>query len=91
MNLYSSNSGRRKNKVLRLPVHGFGAGQGGDGVDKIRRRVGGATGLAVVAVLIGRPAVGAGPLDKPIGEEQPFFGVVGLGDAARCDMLVHCS
>ena len=58
------------------------------GSDQFRGAVGGAAGLAVVAVLIRRFAAGAGALDKAVGQEQLLFRIEGLGDRPRGDVVV---
>ena len=56
------------------------AGERADRIDQIGRAVVMATLVAVVAVLVGRLAVGTGAVDEPVGQERP-----GLADrrAAR--------
>src|SRR5690606_23991394 len=60
----------------------------GDGrarVDQVGRAVGGAAGLAVVAVLVRRLALGAGALDVAVGQEHRLDRVVELLDRAALD------
>src|SRR5690606_13448859 len=67
-------------------LNGRGAGDGRTGIDQLGGAVGGATGFAVVAVLVFGLALGAGALDEAVGQEQVLFGIIGLGDGAGGDM-----
>ena len=55
------------------------------GVDHFRGQVHRAAHLAVVAVLIGGAALGAGALDEAVGKEHALFGVVELLDVLGVD------
>ncbi len=67
-------------------LHRGGAAHRGIRVDQLRRRIGGAAGLAVVAVLVGGLALGAGAAHEPVGQEHTFFRVVELGDGLFQDV-----
>src|SRR6056300_1081726 len=74
--------------MLRFPVYRSCPGYGGYRVYELRGAVGGAARLAVIAVLVGGFAAGAGTLDKTVCQEQLFFRVEGLDDVARGDVAV---
>jgi hypothetical protein len=57
-------------------------------IEQVSGSVGRGADLAVVAVLVWRLALWAGALDEAVGEEQPFFRIVKLGDAAGGDPAV---
>jgi hypothetical protein len=61
------------------------AAMGADRVDQVGGGVGCAAFVAVVAILIGRAALGAGSLDEAVGEEGAGDGVVKLTDVALDD------
>ena len=75
-------------EVLRFAQLGRGAADHGVGRLEFGRRIGRAAVLAVVAVLLGRAAVGAGALDVAVGQEHPPDRVVQLGDRAARDVAV---
>lgn len=54
---------------------GFCAGEGADRIDEIGGRVGGVAFDAIIAVLIGGLALGAGPFDEAVGEEGTGLGI----------------
>jgi len=83
-----SKGGQFEEVVGGFLFHRRGAGDGRLGIDQVYRGVGGATGFAVVAILVVRLALGAGALDIAVGEEQVFFRVEGLGDLAGDDIAV---
>src|SRR5690554_6968398 len=55
-------------------------------IDQLGGSVGGTARFAVVAVLVGSVALGAGALDKTVSEEQPLHRVVHLLDIAGGDV-----
>jgi hypothetical protein len=63
----------------------FGAGNGRIRFDEVGRRVGGAAGFAVVAILVLGVAFRALALDEAVGQEQLLDRVVILLDGARLD------
>ena len=73
-------------EVLRFLLHRRGAGDHGDRVLEIGGRVGGATDLATVAVLIRRAAAGAFALDEAVRQEHLFHRIVGLLDDPGADV-----
>ena len=72
--------------MLGILFDGLGTGDGGYRIFQFGGRVGGATGLAVVAVLVLGAALGAGTLDKAVRQKHLFFRVVGLGNSALDDV-----
>ena len=60
-------------------------GDGGFRIDQLRRAVGGAAAVAVVAILLRRFALGAGTLDETVRQEHGFFRIEQLGDGAALD------
>ena len=76
---------------LEEEVLGVAHLRGGPGQHRLRllqvgRRVGGAADLAVVAVLVRRPAIGADALDVAVGQEHALGRVVELGHVAPRDV-----
>src|SRR5690606_15558204 len=55
-------------------------------LDQFGRGVGRATGLAVVAVLVGGAATRAGALDEAVGQEHALLGIVELCDRTPADV-----
>ena len=72
-------------QVLRIAQHRLRAGDGGDGVLQVGRRIGGAAVLAAVAVLVRRAAARAGAAHEAVGQEHAGLLVVGLAHAAARD------
>ena len=75
--------GQLEEIVLGVPRHRAGAADRRNRVDQVRGAVGRAADLAGVAILVGGPAFGAGPLDETVRQEHPGLGVVGLLDGAH--------
>ncbi|MNV17558.1 hypothetical protein D3C71_1083510 [compost metagenome] len=72
--------------VLRIADFRGGTGDHRLGVDQVGRAVGGAADFAVVAVLVGRLALGAGALDVAIRQEHALGRVIELRHRAAADM-----
>ena len=80
--------GQGKKIMGRGLGHRRGAGYGRFGIDQVGGGVGGATGFAIVAILVLRLAPGAGALDVAVGQKQVFFRIIGLGDFPGGDMAI---
>ena len=72
--------------VIRLALFGHRARNRRARIFEIRRRVARPARLAVVAVLIGRAALGTLALDEAVGQEHVLDRVIGLGDGAPGDV-----
>jgi len=72
--------------MIGLPLHRDRPGHRRARVLELTGRIARAAGLAVVAVLIGSPALGALALDEAVGQEHLLHGVVGLRDRPSDDM-----
>ena len=82
---FAARVGELEEVVLGSAQLGPGAGYGRVRVVEVGRRVGGATGLAVVAVLVGGAALRALALDEAVGQEHLLDRVVELLDGAHVD------
>ena len=80
--------GQFEKEVDGIFLDGSCTRDGRNRIYQLCRCVGGATGLAVVAVLVRRFAAGAGALDKPVSQEQLLFRVESLGDGPGCDVPI---
>ena len=74
--------------VLGFFVHRRGTGDRRAGIDQLSRGIGGATGFAVVAVLVFGLALGAGALNEPVRQEHVLFRIERLGNLAGGDVAV---
>ncbi len=74
--------------VLGVLAHRCGAGHGGHGIDQVGRAVGGAAGLAGIAVLILGVALRAFALDEAVRQEHLLDRIVELLDGARLDQAL---
>jgi len=75
-----------KEIMLRLAQLRHRAGHRRTRVLQVGRGIGGTAHFAIVAVLIGRAALGALALDVAVGQKHAALGVVELGDAAPGDV-----
>ena len=77
-----------KKVVQRLFFNRRGARDSRYRIDQLGRLIGGATGLAVVAILIGRLAFRTGTTNVAVGQKDIFFRVKRLHDGALGDVII---